>query len=83
MYIISEKKILVQLQVYYKWYLQKSNIFENNRKQNWDKKISGRLLIGQNNFWGVLLLVDICIEYKKGRPYLTGTFGGLFDYWRL
>jgi len=39
--------------------------------------ISGRLLIGQNDSVGVLLL-DICIEYKKGRDDLTG---GLLDYW--
>ena len=38
-------------------------------------KISGRLLIGQNDTLGVLLLVDISIEYKKGRNELTNSFG--------
>ena len=35
-------------------------------------EISGQLLIGQNDSL-VLLSVDICIEYKKGRNYLTDT----------
>ena len=39
-------------------------------------EISGQLLIGQNDSLGVLLLVDVCIEYKKGRNDLTDTFGG-------
>ena len=39
-------------------------------------KISGRLLIGQNDSSVVLLLVDICIGYKKGRNDLTDTIGG-------
>ena len=64
MYIISEKKLLVQLQVYFKWYLQKSNIFENNKKQNWDKKN-----LRTASDWSEWLLVDICNEYKKDRPY--------------
>jgi len=34
--------------------------------KNLISEISGRLLIGQNDSLSVLLLVDICIEYKKG-----------------
>ena len=40
-------------------------------------EISWRLSISQNDSLGVLLLlVDICIEYKKGRNDPTDTFGG-------
>ena len=41
-------------------------------------EISGRLLIGQNGSLGVLLLVDICIEFIRND--LTDNFGGYFDY---
>ena len=39
-------------------------------------EISGRLLIGQYDSLGVLLLVDTLIKYIKGRYDLTNTFGG-------
>ena len=38
--------------------------------------ISGRPLIGQTDSLSVLLLVDVCIEYKKGRNDRTDTFWG-------
>ena len=38
-------------------------------------------MIGRNDFLGLLLLVNICIESKKGRNDLTNTFGSLFDNW--
>jgi len=43
-------------------------------------EISGPLLIGQNDSLGLLLLVDICIQFKKGRNDLTDTFGSKFDF---
>ena len=39
-------------------------------------EISGQRLIGQNDSVGVLLLVDTCIKYNKGRNELTDIFGG-------
>ena len=39
-------------------------------------EISRRLRIGQNDSLGLLLLVDICIEYKKGRNDMTAPFVG-------
>ena len=40
-------------------------------------------VIGQNDSLGLLLLVDICVEFKKGRNDLTDTFWSYFDYWIL
>ena len=37
-------------------------------------EISGRRLIGKNDSLCVVLLSNICIEYKKGQNDLTDTF---------
>ena len=43
--------------------------------KNLISEILGGLPIDQNDSLGVLLLIDICIEYKKGRNDLTDTLG--------
>ena len=40
-------------------------------------------VIGQNDSLGLLLLVDIGVEFKKGRNDLTYTLWSYFDYWIL
>ena len=71
-------------------YLKIYNNYEQNRKKkmyifflqffefgkNDISEISGRLLIGQNNFLGVILLGDIFLQFKKDLNDLTDTYGG-------
>ena len=94
----GKKKLMVQLQIFiainYLRYIFDNDKQQNWNKnfkflfhsfefgKNVITEILGRLLIGQKDSLGILLLVDICIEYKKSRNDLTDTYGGK-DYWIL
>ena len=69
-YLWNSRKV-----VFSRYYIMNINLSNQNNFTLLPQIISGPLLIGQNDSLGPLLLVDICIEFKKARNDLTDTFG--------
>ena len=71
--MVPLKEIMAQLQIFTTSDYFKKYLFDNNKKQNLKNflksfqksEISRRLLIGENDSLGFLILVDMCTEHKK------------------